>query len=41
MCIRDSYGYLMLEWTKEKRPPRYGDGHPFFKSIVDHVENRM
>ena len=38
---RAYYGYLMPEWTKERQPPRYGDGYPFFKSIVDYVEKEM
>jgi len=37
---RAYYGYLMPEWTKEREPRRYGDGHPFFKSIVDYIEKK-
>lgn len=38
---RAYYGYLMPEWTKERQPPHYGDGYPFFTSIVDYVEKEM
>jgi phosphoribosylformylglycinamidine (FGAM) synthase-like amidotransferase family enzyme len=34
---RAYFGYLMPEWTREGEPDQYGDGHPFFKSIVDYV----
>jgi phosphoribosylformylglycinamidine synthase len=35
---RAYYGYLMPEWTKKKIPDPYGDGYPFFKSIIEYVE---
>ena len=38
---RAYYGYLMPEWTRERQPLEYGDGYPFFKSIVDYVEKKM
>jgi phosphoribosylformylglycinamidine synthase len=38
---RAYYGYLMPEWTKIGKPPVYGDGYPFFKSIVDYVERKF
>jgi phosphoribosylformylglycinamidine synthase len=34
---RAYFGYLMPEWTKKGHPLMYGDGHPFFKSIVEYV----
>lgn len=38
---RAYYGYLMPEWTKYGMPDKYGDGHPFFKSIVDYVSKKF
>ena len=38
---RAYYGYLMPEWTKKGEPPEYGDGYPFFKSIIEYVEHRF
>ncbi len=38
---RAYYGYLMPEWTKYGMPDKYGDGHPFFKSIVDYVTKKF
>ena len=38
---RAYYGYLMPEWTRERQPPQYGDGYPFFKSIVDYVKKKI
>ena len=38
---RAYYGYLMPEWTKIGKPPVYGDGYPFFKSIVNYVERKF
>lgn len=37
---RAYYGYLMPEWTKRREPTVYGDGYPFFESIVGYVEAR-
>jgi phosphoribosylformylglycinamidine synthase len=34
---RAYFGYLMPEWTKHGEPEKYGDGYPFFRSIVDYV----
>ena len=38
---RAYYGYLMPEWTKKGEPPVYGEGYPFFKSIIEYVEHRF
>jgi phosphoribosylformylglycinamidine synthase len=38
---RAFYGYLMPEWTKKGTPKKYGDGFPFFDSIVNHVERKF
>jgi phosphoribosylformylglycinamidine synthase len=37
---RAYYGYLMPEWTSEKTK-KYGDGQPFFDSIVNYVEKKF
>ncbi|MBT3285179.1 phosphoribosylformylglycinamidine synthase I [Candidatus Bathyarchaeota archaeon] len=38
---RAYYGYLMPEWTKKGAPEPYGDGFPFFKSIVEYIERKF
>ena len=38
---RAFFGYLMPEWTKKGMPEKYGDGYPFFKSIVDYVARKF
>ena len=38
---RAYFGYLMPEWTKQRKPPAYGEGHLFFRSIVEYVERRF
>jgi len=38
---RAYFGYLMLEWTKKGVPEKYGDGYPFFKSIVEYVSKKF
>jgi phosphoribosylformylglycinamidine synthase I len=38
---RAFYGYLMPEWTKKGSPNEYGDGKPFFESIVRYVEKKF
>ena len=38
---RAFYGHLMPEWTRLGAPAEHGDGHPFFKSIVDYVEKKF
>ena len=38
---RAFYGYLMPEWTKKGLPEKYGDGYPFFDSIVKYVEKKF
>ena len=37
---RAYYGYLMPEWTKHGLE-EYGDGRPFFESIVEYVEAKF
>ena len=31
----------MPEWTKKGTPETYGDGYPFFKSIIEYVEKKF
>jgi phosphoribosylformylglycinamidine synthase len=38
---RAYFGYLMPEWTKLASSEQYGDGYPFFKSIMDYVEKKF
>jgi len=38
---RAYFGYLMPEWTRHGAPKKYGDGYPFFKSIVDYVAKKF
>lgn len=38
---RAYYGYLMPEWTKQEKPMVYGDGYPFFLSIIEYVEQKL
>jgi phosphoribosylformylglycinamidine synthase len=37
---RAYFGYLMPEWTKFNTPKLYGDGYPFFKSIIEYVSKK-
>lgn len=38
---RAYYGHQMIDWTKHQIPKKYGDGHPFYRSIIDYVENKF
>jgi phosphoribosylformylglycinamidine synthase I len=38
---RAFYGYLMPEWTKRSSPEKFGDGYPFFKSIIEYAEKKL